>query len=93
LRYTIEVRRKRAYDIDLRVASPDGDGRVTLVLDGKPLAGPVEVVKTGSWQVWKTVTVRRIEFPEGEHTLRVRMERRGMNLNWIEVRTPRRRRR
>jgi hypothetical protein len=65
---------------------------VVLELDGNPLAGPIEAAKTGDWQAWKTVTARRIELPEGEHTLRVRMERPGLNLNWIEVRAPQRRR-
>jgi hypothetical protein len=93
LRYSIVVRRKGRFRAELRIASLSREGRIIVELDGKPLGKPIKAADTGDWQLWSTVKGDVVEFPEGEHTLRVRVEKSAVNLNWIDIRTPPRRRR
>jgi hypothetical protein len=81
IRYTVNVETAGVYDIDLRVASLTGGGRLRLKLDEKDLGDPIVVGGTGGWQSWTTVTLRGATLPAGEHLLRLVVEASGMNLN------------
>ncbi|WP_192812425.1 carbohydrate-binding domain-containing protein [Halorubrum sp. T3] len=72
------------YDIDLRVASNRGEGKIRVSLDGTAL-GTVDIPQTGGWQNWQTVTVPDIELDETDGSvLRIEAVEGGYNLNWIE---------
>ena len=72
------------YDINLRVASYHGDGRIRLLIDGDTL-GTVNVPETGGHQSWETITVSDVELGDLDGSvLRVETVEGGYNLNWVE---------
>ncbi len=71
------------YDIDFRVASPNGQGKFHLEIGGVTITDVISVPNTGNWQKYETVTVTDINIPAGQHELRVVFDNSGLNLNYI----------
>uniref|UniRef100_UPI00373FD1FA carbohydrate-binding domain-containing protein n=1 Tax=Halogeometricum rufum TaxID=553469 RepID=UPI00373FD1FA len=83
LEYTVDVT-AGSYDIDLRVASPEGGNRFRVLLGWDEL-GVVEVPNTGGWQSWTTVTLEDVTLSGGAgQVLRVEVLDGDVNLNWLE---------
>jgi hypothetical protein len=81
--YTVDVE-PGTYDVGLRVASFQGDGRIRVLLDDESL-GEIDVPQTGGWQSWRTITVPGVTLEStGGSVLRVETVEGGYNLNWIE---------
>ncbi|GAA0723646.1 hypothetical protein GCM10009430_27310 [Aquimarina litoralis] len=72
------------YDIDFRVASPNGNGQFHLELDGVSITDVISVPNTGSWQQYETVSVNDITITEGNHELRLVFDSNGLNVNYLE---------
>ncbi|SEK26463.1 Por secretion system C-terminal sorting domain-containing protein [Aquimarina amphilecti] len=75
-----------SYDIDFRVASPNGNGKFHLELNGIAITEVISVPNTGNWQDYETVSVTGISINNGDHELRVVFDSNGLNLNFIEFR-------
>ncbi|MHA7056918.1 family 16 glycosylhydrolase [Aquimarina sp. M1] len=75
------------YDIDFRVASPNGNGRFHLELDGVTITEVISVPNTGSWQQYETVSVTGVSISSGNHELRLVFDASGLNLNYAEFKT------
>ncbi len=73
-----------SYDIDFRVASPNGNGKFHLELDGTTITEVISVPNTGSWQSYETVSVTGISIPSGNHELLIVFDSNGLNINYIE---------
>ena len=73
------------YDLKARVASPNGNGRLHIEVDGVNVTGTMEVPNTGNWQAYQTVTASNISISPGNHTFRVVFDAAGLNLNYIDV--------
>ncbi|WP_299181423.1 family 16 glycosylhydrolase [uncultured Aquimarina sp.] len=76
-----------SYDVDFRVASPNGNGKFHLELDGAAITEVISVPNTGNWQQYETVSVTGISISSGNHELRVVFDSNGLNLNFIEFRS------
>ncbi len=74
------------YDIDFRVASPNGEGKFHLEINGVAITDVISVPNTGNWQDYQTVTVTNISIAAGQQELRVVFDNSGLNLNFIEFR-------
>ncbi|MBW1296656.1 family 16 glycosylhydrolase [Aquimarina litoralis] len=72
------------YDIDFRVASPNGNGKFHLELDGVTITDVISVPNTGSWQQYETISVNNISITEGNHELRIVFDANGLNINYLE---------
>ncbi len=72
------------YDIEFRVASPNGNGQFHLELDGVAITDVISVPNTGSWQQYETVSVNDITIAEGNHELRLVFDANGLNVNYLE---------
>ncbi|AXT53862.1 T9SS C-terminal target domain-containing protein [Aquimarina sp. BL5] len=75
-----------SYDIDFRVASPNGNGKFHLELNGIAITEVISVPNTGAWQEYETVSVTGISISSGNHELRIVFDSNGLNINFIEFR-------
>jgi len=76
--------------ISLRVAAQNATGEIGFYLvdenNEETELCTVETPVTGGWQTWTTVfRPGWFDFPEGLHTLRMRVLDGGFNLNWFEL--------
>ncbi|MDO6693130.1 DUF5010 C-terminal domain-containing protein [Aliiglaciecola sp. 3_MG-2023] len=86
LEYTIYDVIAGTYKIDLRIGvnTDVTDKSIVVILDGKPL-GTVDLVHTGGWQNWQTVSLENVDIEAGsDQILRLEFVGGGVNLNSIE---------
>lgn len=91
LKYTVNVAASGTYSVDVRAASNGSGGTFHIEVDGVDKSGPLTVLNTGGWQVWKTITKTGVSLSSGIHVLRVVMDATGAsgdvgNFNWLAVR-------
>ena len=84
LEYTVNVANSGTYSLDLHVSTPNSGCKASVKLDGKDLAGTIDVPNTGSWHEWETV-MTTVNLSAGKHVLRVAFDRGGFNFNWIDI--------
>ncbi|MGB3464481.1 MAG: carbohydrate-binding domain-containing protein [Cyclobacteriaceae bacterium] len=73
------------YDVTFRVASPNGNGRFHLEIDGTNATGTLAVPNTGGWQNYTDVTAEDVAIPQGARTMRIVFDNSGLNLNFIDL--------
>ncbi len=73
------------FDFAVRVASPNGNGRLHIEIDGVDVTGNLVVPNTGGWQNYVTVTAENITVSSGNHVMRVVFDAAGLNLNYVET--------
>jgi len=81
LLYTVLVDESAQYDIDFRVASPNSNGRLQLLLDNQQLTDVIAIPNTGGWQNWQTVSISAVSIPDGSHLLKVHFVKGDFNIN------------
>lgn len=81
LRYTVDIQDSGRYDIEFRIASLDGGGRLALQLDNRPLIADLAVPRTGGWYNWQSLHARDIVLPAGRHVLTLIFSKGGFNIN------------
>jgi endoglucanase len=79
--YTVEVDTAGTYDINVRLAADNSNGKFRLEGDGADLTTSIEVASTGGWQAWADVTVNDIVLEAGTNKIRFFMEEPGFNLS------------
>jgi hypothetical protein len=55
-------------------------------IDGSDISGPLQTPGTGGWGVFQEIWVPQLEFPEGEHVMRVFIDKGDFNLDYMDVR-------
>ncbi|MAM88802.1 MAG: hypothetical protein CME36_15970 [unclassified Hahellaceae] len=83
LNYTVKVEESGRYDLQFRVASAGGAGRVAIDIGNREITSAT-FPATGGWQTWRTVTVSGVELDAGEQTLTLRIEAGNFNLNYVD---------
>lgn len=87
LKYTTFILDSGYYNIDFRFASTTDEGLFVLDLDSKNLFNK-NILNTGGFQTWETVTVDSVYLPSGEHTFLLRFFLTGnsgnFNFNYME---------
>lgn len=82
LDYYVNVAADGKYEVEFRVASPDGQtGGAELYL-GSKLLTKVNIPKTGDWQNWTSVK-GTVNLRAGKQTIRFRAGTGGFNFNWM----------
>ena len=84
LAYEIYASVSATYRVVVRVATPSGDRRFHLEIDGVPVTGSVTIPWTGSWQSWVDVPVN-IPIRAGRHSLRLVAETDRFDINYLAV--------
>ncbi|MBK6264439.1 carbohydrate-binding protein [Marivirga sp. S37H4] len=84
LQYTINsTASSGTYDFSFRVASPNGNGRFHLEIDGVAVTETLEVPNTGAWQNYVNVNATNVSISEGQHTMRLVFDNSGLNINYM----------
>lgn len=90
LKYTVDVAAAGEHVLGIRLASPEGGGRLSVEIDGVPVADAMMVPATGGPDDWQTVLSPSFHLDEGSHILGLIIEEAGPDgsagaLNWISV--------
>ncbi|HEX3387290.1 MAG TPA: carbohydrate-binding protein [Mucilaginibacter sp.] len=90
INYTVNINRARPYTLGLMYTA-NGDGVISLDLDGKDVSGPIKVpsthddrdtVKWRQWHHWNKVdSLTTVKLPKGAHTLTLHVVANG-NINF-----------
>ena len=83
LSYTVNVDQTAIFDINIRVASSNDNGRFKLYIDNDPITGIISVPNTGGWKDWSTLSVPQISIPGGTHLLKLIVYQGGFNINLL----------
>jgi endoglucanase len=71
LNYTLEVKKKGNYTLKLKMASDNDKGRISLMVDGRLVAGDITVPNTGGMTNFDFIEIRNISLKSGKQTLKV----------------------
>ncbi|GAX27966.1 hypothetical protein FisN_32Lh014 [Fistulifera solaris] len=84
--YAVALPVTGTYEIELSIASPEGDGAFELVnQDTNEVYSTFDKLpETGDYETLKTVR-REVELPKGELTLQIRSKESGWNMQWISL--------
>ena len=90
LEYTVNVTVDAWYTVDLKVASVDYGGstlgKIKLLIDGNSWMPATDMIFTGGWTNYETVSYPYSLFlEEGTHVLRVSFVNGDVNLNYIDI--------
>ncbi|GAX13914.1 hypothetical protein FisN_5Lh185 [Fistulifera solaris] len=87
--YNITLPSSGTYDLKLEVASPTGDGSLSVsdYVSNQEYAIFSDLPNTSDWQEWETVSVS-VELPEGSNTLKLNFLSSGFNLLSLELSEP-----
>ena len=89
LKFSVTVSSAGKYDLTLRTASPNSTGRLQLYLDGSPLTSVISVPRSGSWESWRSTTVKGLTLPAGAHVLEARFPAARFDLASLEFKKAR----
>ena len=81
LNYTVEVSPGGIYRFQMRVASPNGEGKIVLLVDNQQVSDIVTPPATGDWQNWVTMIINDVPIPAGTHQFSLYFIQGGFNLN------------
>ena len=79
--YSVNVTEAGLYTFTYRVASPNSNRKIALLVDGDELH-QVTVPNTGNWQNWVTVSSTG-SLTTGIHNIRILVVNSGWNINWF----------
>ncbi|MGB3181013.1 MAG: carbohydrate-binding protein [Cyclobacteriaceae bacterium] len=86
--YDVNLPYSGAYEVQYRVASPNGGGGIQLEkAGGSPVYGQVSVPNTGGWQNWTTVS-HTVNLSAGQQQLAIYIPSAGYNINWLRFSSP-----
>ena len=82
--YNVIVGADGEYEVVVRVASPEGNGKFDFYIDNKKIASFDNDTNTGGWQTWddSTNTVK-LNLTKGHHTLKILFTEDGLNFNTL----------
>lgn len=83
MKYTVTVQESGKYDIHFRVASPNSNGRLQLLLNEQALTSIVSMPNTGGWYDWQSFTIENVDVPAGDQSLKLFFHQSGFNINSI----------
>jgi hypothetical protein len=90
LNFTAKVGASGTYDVEFRLASNGGGGRLHLEVNGADKTGLVSIPDTGGWQSWVTVKKTGVSLGSGDQVLRLVIDAAGAsgstaNVNYIRI--------
>ena len=83
LTYDVNIPESGNYDLILRVANPDGNKQLDVVIGGQTYNA--EINNTGGYQIYTDVIVNNVNLSAGFQELRLDMKDDNFNLNYIEI--------
>jgi beta-glucanase (GH16 family) len=83
LEYTVEVEESKTYDVEIRVASPNNSGKLSLSFNGTNVSGDISVPSTGAWDNFASIYVKDIQINDNDTILRVDIVNGGFNMGQL----------
>lgn len=83
LHYSVNAQEAN-FNVDIRYANAGDAGKLTIENESGKVLATVELPKTGGNTTWKTTTAKNISLEKGSNKLKVRFEKGGFNLNYLE---------
>ncbi|TDQ07004.1 cellulase family glycosylhydrolase [Pedobacter metabolipauper] len=83
LQYTVDLAKPGKYALKFNVASENNKGKLTFLVNGKPVIKDMAIANTGSWDKFETVTLKNINLAAGKHQFRVLAAEGGFNISSI----------
>lgn len=85
LNYSVTVATTSLYRMELRIASPNTNGRLTLQVDGQSVAGAtnIPIPNTGGWGTFSSIYVDNISLPSGDHDFKILIAASGFNIDYV----------
>jgi endoglucanase len=80
LQYTIDVQEAATYRISFTAAADTVGGKLSVIMDGKPITGSLSVPVTGGEQSWQLIRGETAVLPKGVHVFRLLFEQGGFQL-------------
>ena len=84
LSYNVSNTSTAMYTFQLRYASPYSSRWVRIEVDGT-LYSIVSLPASGGWETWRTAVIGTPQLSPGQHTIRLLIEKDGLNLNWLSI--------
>ena len=84
IQYDVNVDTTAVYDVLVRVASANSNGKFHLSANGAAITGQTSVASTGGWQNWQTVTIPNVILTPNNTKLKFHFDATGFNLNSFE---------
>lgn len=83
MKYTVNVTSEGVYDVHLRVASSNNNGRIAIEVD-ESSTDPFPVPNTGDFQNWETMIIPDVILSEGTQEIIIRAVSDGFNLSSMD---------
>lgn len=88
LLYTVQVSEAGTYDVHLRTASSNANGKLMLQVDGIQATESIAIPNTGGFQVWQTTTIKDVSLKQGINRIKLYFEIGDFNLNYFSFSGP-----
>jgi endoglucanase len=84
MRYDIDLTEPGSYDVKLRVAADNSNGKYHFAIDGIPITSTQTVSSTGGWDKWGFSTLQGLILDEGTNSFEFHALADGFNLSSFE---------
>ena len=88
LLFTVQVEEAGNYDLNLRTASTNANGRLIVQVDGIQATESIELPNTGDFQAWQTTTVSDVVLKQGTNRIKLYFETGDFNINYFSFTGP-----
>ena len=85
MKYTINVKSKGNYNLSVRTASDNLNGKISILLNNKTLESSFNLPNTSSLSIWQTVSIETINLEKGNNTIIIKADNGGFNINYFEL--------
>lgn len=80
VQYSVNVNVPGIYEVEVRVASNNADGKFHFQSGDADISLPVSVPNTGDWDVWQTVNVPNVILTSSDHKIRFYVDHKEFNV-------------
>ncbi len=84
MQYDVDVAASAVYDINIRVASEETNGKFHFATSSADISNVMNVPNTGGWQTWQTVTLTDVILTPSDKKLRLFIDEAEFNLGSFE---------
>lgn len=85
INYTFYAPSDKKVDLVLRYAAPNASSSISIYVDQEQIAKKISLPSTmGKWN-WKSFKVASFDFPEGEHTIKLKFPSGGFSLSTLSI--------
>lgn len=84
LQYTVDVPKSDNFKLKMNTAAAHGNGRMTIIVDGKVIVKAVAIPETGSEKKFVPFEIKDVPLNKGTHKIRIVADEGGYNFSYIQ---------